>query len=376
MASNDRKRDYYEILGVSRQASKSEIRAAYRKLARENHPDVSDAPNAEERFKEINEAYQILNDDERRAVYDRYGHSGLDRSGMRGGFEGFDSFEDIFDSFFGFGRAGTTQQGGPRRGSDLRYDLEITFEEAVFGCSKELEISRMQTCPHCGGTGAEPGTRPTRCPECNGTGQVRHAQRSIFGSFVNVTTCPRCGGRGEIIETPCSECHGSRRIEKTQKISVDIPAGVDDGMRIRLAGEGESGLDGGPAGNLYVVVHVKEHRYFRRRDEDILLNINVNVAQAALGDEITVPTLNGERELGIPAGTQTGAVFRLKGEGVPRLQGTGRGDEIVIVNVEIPEMLDEHQKELFAELGETLGDEITPQEEKSFLKRLKVVLGI
>ncbi|MFP3895369.1 MAG: molecular chaperone DnaJ [Anaerolineales bacterium] len=376
MASNDTERDYYEILGVSRQASKAEIRAAYRKLARKHHPDVSQDTNAEERFKEINEAYQVLNDEEKRAVYDRYGHSGLDRSGMRGGFEGFDSFEDIFDSFFGFGRGGATQQGGPRRGSDLRYDLEITFEEAVFGCSKELEISRMQTCPHCGGTGAEPGTRPTPCPECNGTGQVRHAQRSIFGSFVNVTTCPRCGGRGEIIETPCSTCHGSRRVEETQTIPVDIPAGVDDGMRIRLAGEGESGLDGGPAGNLYVVVHVKEHRYFRRRDQDILLNININVAQAALGDEIVVPTLNGERELIIPAGTQTGAIFRLKGEGVPRLQGTGRGDEIVIVNVEIPETLDEHQQELFAELGKTLGDEITPQEEQSFLKRLKVVLGI
>lgn len=376
MATNERKRDYYEILGVSRQASKAEIRAAYRELARENHPDVSDAPNAEEKFKEINEAYQILHDDEKRATYDRYGHSGLDRSGMRGGFEGFDSFEDIFDSFFGFGTAGARQQGGPRRGSDLRYDLEIGFEEAVFGCTKELEISRLQTCPHCGGSGAEPGTRPRRCPECNGTGQVRHAQRSVFGSFVNVTTCPRCGGRGEIIETPCAECHGSRRIEKTQKISVDIPAGVDDGMRIRLAGEGESGLEGGPAGNLYVVVHVKQHRYFRRRDQDILLNININVAQAALGDEIVVPTLNGEHELAIPAGTQTGAIFRLKGEGVPRLQGTGRGHEIVIVNVEIPETLDEHQRDLFSELGETLGDEITPQEEMSFLKRLKVVLGI
>ncbi|MEA3407826.1 MAG: molecular chaperone DnaJ [Chloroflexota bacterium] len=370
------KRDYYEILGISRQASKSEIRAAYRKLARKNHPDVSDAPDAEEKFKEINEAYQILNDDEKRAVYDRYGHSGLDRFGMGGGFEGFDSFEDIFDSFFGFGSAGTRRKGGPRRGSDLRYDLEITFQEAVFGCTKEIEISRLETCPRCGGTGAEPGTHPIRCPECNGTGQVRHAQQSIFGSFVNVTTCPRCGGRGEIIETPCSRCHGSRRVEVTRTISVDVPAGIDDGMRIRLAGEGESGLDGGPAGNLYVVMHVKNHRYFRRRDQDILLNININVAQAALGDEILVPTLNGERQLVIPAGTQTGAIFQLKGEGVPRIRGSGRGDEIVIINVEIPESLNDQQKELFARLGETLGDEITPQEEKSFLKRLKVVLGL
>jgi molecular chaperone DnaJ len=376
MATDERKRDYYEILGVSRRASKSEIRAAYRELAREHHPDVSKDADAEDKFKEINEAYQVLNDDEKRSVYDRYGHAGLDRSGMRGGFEGFESFEDIFDSFFGFGRAGTKRQGGPRRGSDLRYDLEIAFEEAVFGCSKELEVSRLQTCTHCGGTGAEPGSSPTRCPECNGSGQVRHAQQSIFGSFVNVTTCSRCGGRGEIIEDPCSECHGSRRVEETKTISVDIPAGVEDGMRIRLAGEGESGLDGGPAGNLYVVLHVKNHRYFKRHDQDILLNINVNVAQAALGDEIVVPTLDGERELTIPAGTQTGAIFQLKGEGVPRLHGSGRGNEVVIVNVEVPEALDEHQRELFAQLGETLGDEITPQEEKSFLKRLKVVLGL
>jgi molecular chaperone DnaJ len=371
------KRDYYEILGLERNASKDEIRSAYRRLARRYHPDVSKDPDAESRFKEVNEAYQVLNDEEKRSVYDRYGHAGLGQgdAGGFGGF-GFGGMEDIFEDLFGFGGMRGASRQGPRRGADLRYDLEISFEEAVFGCKKEIEISRSETCSHCRGSGAEPGTSPMRCPECNGSGQVRRAQQSIFGAFVNVTTCPRCGGRGEIVTTPCSVCHGTQRTEQMRRISVDIPAGVDDDMRIRLTGEGEAGGNGGPAGNLYVVIHVKPHRYFQRRDTDILLNININVAQAALGDEIQVPTLEEKEKLTIPAGTQPGTVFRLRGKGVPRLRSGGRGDEVVIVNVAVPTHLDENQKRLFGELSKTLSDNITPQGEKSFFDRLRESLGI
>lgn len=370
------KRDYYQVLGVSREATKEEIRRAYRRLARQYHPDVSKAPDAEARFKEINEAYQVLNDDEKRAIYDHYGHAGLSQTDM-GGFSGFGfgGFDSIFEDFFGFGTRTAARQG-PRRGEDLRYDLEITFEEAVFGCSKEIQVARQEVCPVCQGSGAEPGTTPVRCPECRGTGQIRRAQQSIFGAFVNVTTCPRCQGTGEVVNTPCSNCHGAQRVEHVRKLSVDIPAGVDDGVRVRLAGEGDAGLYGGPAGNLYVVVHVKPHHYFRRRDHDILLSININIAQAALGDEIKVPTLEGEHTLTIPAGTQTGAIFRLRGQGVPHLRGTGRGDEIVIVNVTVPTELTDRQRQLLIELGKTLGNEITPQSGRGFLDRLREALGV
>lgn len=372
--ADDGKPDYYETLGVPRGAASDDLRAAYRRLARKYHPDVSQDPDAEARFKEINEAYQVLSDNEKRGLYDRYGHAGLSQGDLRGGF-GFGGFEDIFGDFFGFGTRAAARQG-PRRGSDLRYDLEISFEEAVFGCQREIEVGRSETCSVCQGTGAEPGTTPIRCPECNGTGQIRRAQQSIFGSFVNVATCPRCRGAGEVVTTPCSSCHGSQRIHQVKRLAVDIPAGVDDGMRVRLPGEGESGMYGGPAGSLYVSIQVKPHRFFRRRDSDILLNININIAQAALGDEILVPSLEGDEGLTVPAGTQTGAVFRLRGRGVPRLRGSGRGDQIVIVNVAIPTGLDEHQEQLLTELGKTLGHEITPQAERGFLERLKEVFGI
>lgn len=372
----DTKRDYYKVLGVSRESTKEEIRSAYRKLARRYHPDVSTDPDAEAHFKEINEAYQVLSDDETRARYDRFGHAGLGQGDM-GGFTGFGfgGFEDIFEDFFGFGARRTARQG-PQRGGDLRYDMEITFEEAVFGCSKEIHLARHETCPTCNGSGAEPGTSPVRCAECGGSGQIRRVQQSIFGSFVNVTTCPRCNGSGELVNTPCSTCHGAQRIEKVRKLIVDIPSGVDDGMRMRLAGEGESGVFGGPAGNLYVVLHVKPHEYFRRREQDILLNININVAQAALGADIKVPTLEGESKLHIPPGTQTGAIFRLRGEGVPRLRGGGRGDEVVIVNVAVPTELSAHQRELLAELGKTLSSEVAPAGGKGFLDRLREALGV
>lgn len=370
------KRDYYEVLGVSREASKEDIRSAFRRLARQYHPDVNKEPGAAEKFKEINEAYQVLSDDEKRARYDRFGHAGLGQSDFSG-FEsfGFGGLDEIFEDFFGFGTRGAARQG-PSRGADLRYDLEISFEEAAFGCQREIEISRLETCPNCRGSGAEPGTRPLRCPECNGSGQIRRAQQSIFGSFINVSTCPRCGGRGEVITTPCTICRGTQRVERVRKLVVDIPAGVDDGMRVRLTGEGESGTYGGPAGNLYVVLHVKPHRYFRRREDDIWLTININIVQAALGAEIRVPTLNGEQKLTIPPGTQTGSIFRLKGKGIPHLNRGGRGDEVVVVNVVVPTNLDAGQKRLLTELGKTLDNEAKPEEEKGFLERLREALGI
>jgi molecular chaperone DnaJ len=368
------KRDYYETLGLGRTASKDEIRSAYRALARQWHPDVNKDQQAEGRFKEINEAYQILSDDERRALYDRYGHAGVDQGSM-GGFGGFTDFQDIFEDFFGFGMRGARRQG-PQRGADLRYDLEISFEQAVFGCHREIQLNKKEACPTCRGSGAEPGTSPLRCSECQGTGQIRRAQQSIFGSFVNVATCPRCNGSGEVITTPCSECHGAGQVERARKISVDIPAGVDDETRVRLNGEGEPGAHGGPAGHLYIFLHVKPHRYFRRQGNDLLLHLNISIVQAALGDEIMVPTLEGEEKLAIPAGTQTGASFRLRGKGIPRLNSSGRGDEIVLINVAVPTKLDANQKRILAELGKTLGSEVTPQEDKSFLDRIREALGI
>lgn len=370
-------RDYYEILGIPRDAGKDAIRTAYRKLARQYHPDVNKDPNAEAQFKEINEAYQVLNDDEKRAIYDRYGHAGLSQNGGMGGAGfGFGDLGDIFEDFFGFGMRSSPRQG-PRRGADLTYDLEIEFEEAVFGTEREINLARQVTCPNCRGSGAEPGTQPTRCPECGGTGQIRRAQQSIFGSFINVTTCPRCNGRGEIVTTPCSQCHGTQRVEQTEKLAITVPPGVDDGNRIRLTGEGEAGLYGGPAGNLYVRLHVRPHKFFTRRDDDILLHLNVNVAQAALGDEVTIPTLGGgEEKLTIPAGTQAGTVLRLRGQGVPRIHGNGRGDQIVVINVVIPTRLDARQRQLFSELGESLGKEVVPQGEKTFFDRVREALGI
>lgn len=367
------KRDYYEVLGVSRDASAEEIRKAYRRLARQYHPDVNKSPEAEARFKEINEAYEVLSDEEKRAAYDRYGHAGP----QVGGFGDMGGFADIFEDLFtGFGMRTRAAQRGPRRGADLRLDLTITFEEAAFGTEKELEIPRLETCPRCDGSGAEPGTSPIRCPQCNGTGEVRRVQQTILGSFVNVTTCPRCGGEGEVITSPCSECHGQKRVQVTRKISVSIPAGVDDETRVRLEGQGEAGMYGGPPGNLYVVLHVQPHPYFQREDSDILLELPINIVQAALGDEVEVPTLDGPQKLVIPPGTQHGKTFRLKGKGVPRLHRGGRGDQIVTVRVVIPTNLDEKQKQLLRELGKTLRKETIPQADKGFFGKVKDALGV
>jgi molecular chaperone DnaJ len=367
-----RKRDYYEVLGVQREANADEIKKSYRKLARQYHPDVNKNSDAETRFKELNEAYEVLSDDHKRAAYDRFGHAAVDGSaGSGGGFTGgFGGLGDIFEEFFGFGTR-TTNRRAPRRGADLRYDLAITFEEAAFGIEKEIEIARHDTCPHCAGKGAEPGTTPLKCTTCNGTGEVRRVQQSILGSFVNVTTCPTCRGEGETISIPCTQCRGNKRVRTARPINVKIPAGVDTGTQIRLTGEGEMGEHGGPIGNLYIVLEVKPHAYFRRREDDVVLEMQINVAQAALGDEIEVPTLDGKEKIAVTAGTQTGKVYSLRGKGIPHLRRGGRGDELVVIQVVTPSNLTPEQRELFAKLAKTLGKEVIPQNEKGFLDKLK-----
>lgn len=372
------KRDYYEVLGVGRQATDEELKKAFRRLARQYHPDVNKEPDAEARFKEVNEAYEVLRDPQKREAYDRFGHAGVSQNGGFGDFQGFGGFGfgDIFEEFFGFGTRSGAARRGPARGADLRAQLTLSFEEAVFGAEKEIEVTRRELCTECGGSGAEPGSQPRRCPECNGRGEVRRVQQTLFGSFVNVTPCPRCAGRGEVVGTPCSRCRGEQRLPVTKRLLVTVPAGVDDGTQVRLAGEGDAGLRGGPAGNLYVGLRVQPHRYFRRQENDILLDLNISFVQAALGDKIKVPTLEGEEALTIPAGTQTGSSFRLRGRGVPFLRHSGRGDEIVTVHVRTPTNLTGQQKKLLKELGESLGYEVTPQESKSFFEKVKDAFGV
>jgi len=363
------KRDYYEVLGVDRSASEAEIKRAFRKLAFQYHPDRNREDGAEEKFKEVNEAFEVLSDPERRASYDRFGHIG---EGFGPGFADSDIFRgfgDIFDAFFG--GATTATRRGPQRGSDLRYGLPISFEEAVFGCEKEIKIERIETCSLCHGVGSKPGIQPSRCAECNGTGQVRRMQRSIFGRFVNVITCPRCGGDGRLITDPCPQCRGSGKEQKRRRIAVRVPAGVDDGFQIRISGEGNAGTRGGGSGDLYIVLSVKEHPFFKRHDDDILYDLAINFAQAALGDEVEVPTVDSPFSLKIPPGTQMGKFFRLKGKGVPHLRGGGRGDQIVMVHVVTPHSLDEHQQALFEELAKTLGATSMPKEQKGFFQRIK-----
>jgi molecular chaperone DnaJ len=373
-------RDYYDVLGIPRNASQAEVKKAFRQLARRYHPDVNQEADAAERFKEINAAYEVLNDPDKRARYDRFGHAGVNADPNFSGF-GMGGFDDLFEQFFGGfatstgGRRAGAQRRGPARGRDLSYELAISFEEAVTGAEKEIEITRYETCDECSGSGAAPGTTPSRCPECNGTGEVRTVRQTFLGSMISVNTCPRCQGRGEIITTPCETCGGSGRMRATRRLKVTIPAGVDQGMKIRIAGEGEPGDFGGPSGNLYVVVNVKAHKFFKRRNDDILLEITVNLAQAALGDRIKIPTVDeGDSELVIPPGTQTGESFRLRNKGFPRLRrdGTsaGRGDEWVIVQVSVPKNLTERQRELFEELAETLDTNIIPPQNKSFFDRV------
>jgi len=348
------KRDYYETLGVDRSATEQEIKRAFRKLAFKYHPDHNHGHGAEERFKEVNEAYEVLSDPDKRATYDRFGHGGAEGVWGRG-FDGFDfgGFGDIFDAFFG-GTATATRQA-PRRGADLRYGVTITLEEAAFGTEKETKISRIENCSLCQGVGCKPGSQPSRCPNCNGTGQVRRTQQSIFGRFTNITTCPRCHGEGRIITEPCPQCRGSGKEKRQRNILVKIPAGVDDGSQIRITGEGDAGTRGGPSGNLYITVSVKRHELFTRDGDDIIYELPINFAQAALGAEVEVPTLDGKVKLKVPAGSQTGRVFQLKNKGVPHLHRSGRGDQLVTLLVVTPESLTEKQRQLFQELASSLG---------------------
>ncbi len=368
-------RDYYDVLGVPKTADANDLKKAYRKLAMDYHPDRNPEADAVDKFKEATRAYEVLTDQEMRARYDRFGHAGVD--GMGGGPQGFDGhgagfegFGDIFDAFFG-GNARGRRRRGPARGADLRYNLRLTFEEAVFGVEKEIEFNRLERCDRCAGKGAEPGTDLQTCPDCNGQGEIRRAQQSIFGQFVNVTACGRCQGEGRIVTDPCNQCRGGGRVKGDRKIAVKVPAGVDEGAQIRLTSEGEAGLRGGEAGNLYVVLMVAEHEWFERIEDHILFELPVNVAQAALGARLTVPTLDGEMELEVPAGTQTGEDFVLKGKGVPHLRGAGRGDMVVRVTVVTPEELTDRQRELLAELAESMGTATLPKQSRGFFERIR-----
>ncbi len=371
-------RDYYEVLGVPKSASNDDLKAAFRRLARQYHPDVNKEPDAEERFKEINEAYAVLSDSDRRAAYDRFGHAGVKGPGGAQDFTvDFSDFADIFGDLFGFGGFGRTSRRSrtaPRRGADLAYRLDLSFEEAIFGVEKEIEITRDELCSTCSGSGAEPGTNPVRCATCNGTGEVRQVRQTLLGSMVQVATCPTCNGVGETIATPCHTCQGRGLERRTRRKVVSIPGGVDGGTQIRLAGEGQPGMNGGPNGNLYVTMQVQPHKFFRRRENDIVLDLDINVAQAALGADVDVPTVDGPARLKIPTGTQPGKVLRMRGKGVPFLRGNGRGDQLVVVNVDIPSRLTADQRQLFEQLAKSLGSEVRPQE-RSFLDWLKETLG-
>lgn len=368
-------RDYYEILSVTRTASADEIKRSFYKLARQYHPDVNKEPDAATRFKEINEAYQVLSDPDKRASYDRFGKAGVSGN-FDGGF-GDVPLNDIFETIFGAGfGARSRPRHGPQPGAHLKTTLTLEFEEAVFGADKEISVPRLETCPSCKGNGAEPGTSPTRCPQCRGTGEVRRATQSIFGQFINVMPCPRCNGEGEIIATPCHECSGQKRVQVMRKLVVKVPAGVDEGTQIRLQAEGESGTSGGPSGHLYVQIAIKPHPKFKRDNQDLLYTLPLNIAQAALGDEVTVPTLDGDETLKIPAGTQHGKEFHIKNKGVPNLKRSGRGDLIVTTSIAVPTHLSEKQKALLREFARTLDTGHAPSEDKGILDQLKdVIMG-
>jgi molecular chaperone DnaJ len=369
------KRDYYDILGVTRDASDEDIKRAFRRAAQKHHPDVDTSDGAEQRFKELNEAYRVLSDRQRRSAYDMFGHAGVDGAsagGFEGGFGGgFGPFGDIFDAFFGGSPAGTRQRRRVVAGADLRYDLTIEFNEAVFGTTREISFPTLVGCTVCDGTGGEPGTEPETCPECNGTGERRRVSQTILGQMVNITACPRCRGEGKIIATPCHNCQGDGRVREQRTLQVTVPAGIDSGQRIALEGQGEAGPRGGPAGDLYVAVAVRDHAELLRRGTELYYELPVTFPQAALGASLEVPTVDGAETVDIPAGTQSGTEIRLRGRGVPRLRGMGRGDQHVIVTVVVPAKVSRKERDLLQQLGDVSGPAELPKGGGGLFDRLR-----
>jgi molecular chaperone DnaJ len=381
------KRDYYEILGISKTATEIEIKSAYRKLAMQHHPDRNPGDHAaEEKFKEAAEAYAILADPDKRSAYDRFGHAGVSSAAGGGGFDPsvfqeFGDFADILGNMFGFGDlfGGGRRRGGPQRGADLRYDLEISFEESARGADTAIQIPRQETCGTCTGSGAAAGSSPSTCPQCHGQGQVRFQQ----GFFTVARTCPQCRGAGRIVTKPCQTCRGAGRVTRERKITVKIPAGIATGQQLRLQGEGESGSSGGPSGHLYVVVHVQEHEFFRRDGDNLFCEVPVNFTTVALGGEVQVPTLDGSETVKVPEGTQTGTTLRLRGKGMPEVNGRGRGDLFATVQIRTPKKLTKEQKHLLEQLAKALPKEkFEPrprgeqeQDERNLFDRVKDMFG-
>lgn len=377
------KRDYYEVLGVERSADEGALKKAYRKLAMQYHPDRNpDNHEAEAKFKEINEAYEVLSDTKKRQLYDQFGHAGVDPSyggagGQHGGFGGFEGFDDILSEFFGGGfGGGFGGQGGnrPQKGQTVKIQLDLSFEEAVFGADKEIEYLRTEDCNTCHGSGAEPGTKTHTCSKCNGDGVLKFRQRTLFGEQITTRPCDQCKGSGKTYDQACSTCKGHGIVKKRKKRTVSIPAGVDEGQVLTLQGEGNLGTKGGPRGDVYVVMRVRPHNLFRREGTDIICEMPITFVQAALGDELTVPTLDGKVKYKIQEGTQSGTVFRLKGKGVPVLNGYGRGDQYVKVTVETPKNLNDKQKQLLKDFANTMGDEVYEQR-KSFFDKVKEIFS-
>ncbi len=378
------KRDYYEVLGVSKTATDDELKKAYRKLAKQYHPDLHPGDKeAEAKFKEINEAYEILSDADKRAKYDQYGFAAFDPNsgfgGFDGGFGGFDDLGDILGSIFGGGfggfgggfGGGQRRNNGPRKGENVRVNLTLDFEEAVFGCKKEIPVNMVETCPDCKGTGCAEGTHPETCPDCGGRGTVVRTQRTAMGMMQSTSQCPRCNGRGQVIHTPCPTCKGNGRIRKKKTVSVTIPAGIDNGQTVSLRGLGNEGVNGGAPGDLLVTVTVRAHALFERDGSSILLDLPISYAQAVLGAEVTVPTLTGKVKLTIPEGTDTGTTFRLKGKGVPFLRGNGSGDQFVTVNIETPKKLNDTQKEALRKFAEAMDEPVAAEKKRGFGKKKK-----
>lgn len=366
-------KDYYEVLGLEKGASDEEIKKAFKKQALKYHPDRNQGnAEAEEKFKEINEAYQVLSDPEKKSRYDQYGTAdfnggfdgGFDFSNMGGG------FGDIFETIFGggFGGGSSNRRNAPQRGDDIEYTLNLTFEEAVFGVEKEISVTRNETCTTCSGSGAKPGTSPVTCSKCGGTGQIKVQRQTPLGNFVSTSTCDKCGGRGKTIETPCSDCRGRGHVRKNKKITVNIPAGVDTGNVMPLRGQGEHGVNGGPAGDLYIRINVANSKVFKRRGTDLYIDEHVSIGKATLGAELTVPSVDGNVKITVPEGTQSGTMLRLKGKGVPRVNSSGRGDQYVNIIVDIPKNLTDKQKEALANFMEACGETVEVKAHKKSLK--------